>query len=311
MNDEVLRAAEALREGKLVAFPTETVYGLGGDASNTTAIKRIFAVKGRPADHPLIVHLASRDYLDAWADKVPNYVRDLIEAFWPGPLTVVVRKLDAVSSLVTGGQDSVGLRVPNHALAQELLLQFSALGGVGIAAPSANRFGRVSPTAASAVREELGRFLDEDDLILDGGPCAIGLESTILDCTGDRPAIARPGAITADMIREVVGQNLVPFLGRIRTSGMLPSHYAPRAKVVLDEEPKPGDGLIALAIFSTPPGVVRLVEARDPLEYAQKLYEGMREADALGLRRVVAILPEGSGISLAIKDRLERASSKS
>lgn len=301
------RAARALLEGHLVAFPTETVFGLGADALNPAAVARIFAAKGRPADHPLIVHLASADHVDELAVGVPDYARALVDACWPGPLTLILPRSPCVPDAVTGGQQTVGLRVPSHPVALELLRAFEALGGLGVAAPSANRFGRVSPTTAHAVYDELGDHLESGDLVVEGEPSSVGIESTIVDCTGFAPVILRPGAITSETIERVTGLALGEHHARIRVSGALESHYAPTAAVVLDAEPAPGDGLIALAGHETPDGVIRLAAPATDEEYAQRLYAALREADARGIARVVAIVPQGKGIAIAIRDRLHRA----
>jgi L-threonylcarbamoyladenylate synthase len=223
------RAVDLLRAGELVAIPTETVYGLGADAANPAAVAKIFAAKGRPADHPLIVHLAGHDAVDHWAEQVPAVAWELMETFWPGPLTLILKKQAWVPDAVTGGQDTVGLRVPGHPVALELLRRFAAVAGehAGIAAPSANRFGRISPTTAEHVREELG---DRVPLILDGGPCAVGIESTIVDCSRGEPVILRPGHISAAHLEAVSGvqPRLVAGGGTPRVSGALEAHYAPQ-----------------------------------------------------------------------------------
>lgn len=307
-SQDILRAAQALASGHLVAFPTETVFGLGADALDAAAVARIFAAKGRPSDHPLIVHVSGAEHLDALAEAVPPFAAALADAYWPGPLTLILRRAEAVPDAVTGGQHTVGVRVPRHPVALELLRAFEALGGRGVAAPSANRFGRVSPTTAAAVRDELGAVLGPDDLILEGEPSDVGIESTIVDCTGSAPVILRPGAITAAMIEATTGLPLGERVGEIRVSGSLASHYAPVASVVLDGEPRPGDGLIALRAHPTPPGAVRLAEPATVEEYAQQLYGALRAADERGIARVVAIAPEGNGLAVAIRDRLQRAS---
>lgn len=309
--ERIQQCARALAQGHLVAFPTETVYGLGGDAGNEDAVLRIFETKGRPATHPLIVHLSELRNAERWCLQLPDYAWELAHHFWPGAITLIVPKAKNVSELVTGGQDTVGLRVPSHPVAQELLRAFVGQGGSGIAAPSANRFGRVSPTTADAVRSELGPYFQSGDQILDGGLCQIGVESTIIDCTGKRPAVARPGAITHQMIREVTGLDPVVFSGQIRVSGTLTRHYSPRARVVLDVDPQPGDGLIALASEDTPEGVIRLLSAEDIEHYARDLYGALRRADQMGLSRIVAWSPEGHDLAVAIRDRLSRASAAS
>jgi len=305
---DVTLAARALADGRLVAFPTETVFGLGANALDPAAVARIFAAKGRPADHPLIVHVSDPALLDTLAVDVPDYARALAAGFWPGPLTLILARSPIVPDAVTGGQPTVGVRVPSHPVALELLRAFEALGGRGVAAPSANRFGRVSPTTAQAVRDELGDHLEPGDLVVEGEPSHVGIESTIVDGTGPAPVILRPGAITADMIEAATGLPLGAAHERIRVSGSLASHYAPTAAVELDAEPQPGDGLIALAEVPTPSGVVRLAAPATVDDYARELYAALREADARGLSRVVAVAPQGEGIAVAVRDRLQRAS---
>jgi L-threonylcarbamoyladenylate synthase len=305
-------AAANLLAGGLVAFPTETVYGLGADACNADAVSRIYSVKGRPADHPLIVHVASMDGLGDWADDVPGYAISLARDFWPGPMTLVVKRSGLTADFVTGGQDTVGVRVPDHPVALGLLEAFVRAGGRGVAAPSANRFGNVSPTTAQAVSDELSDYLAAGDQILDGGPCQVGVESTIIDCTGDVPRILRPGAITAHMIADSTGL-LVSNDGKavdspvIRVSGSLDSHYAPAAIVVLDQSPTAGQGFIAMADVVATAGVVRLAAPTTHEEFAQVLYAALRAADQRGLETVVVQQPTGDGIAVAIRDRLKRA----
>ena len=302
-------AAGVLLAGGLVAFPTETVYGLGADASNADAVARIYSVKGRPADHPLIVHVASMDGLGDWARDVPEYAISLARDFWPGPMTLVVRRSDLAGDFVTGDQDTVGVRVPNHPVALGLLEAFVKAGGRGIAAPSANRFGNVSPTTAQAVVAELGDYLVDGDQILDGGACDVGVESTIIDCTGDTPKILRPGAITVEMIEQSTGLNVVESVEapEIRVSGSLDSHYAPAATVVLDQSPVAGQGFIAMADVVTADGVVRLAAPATHEEFARVLYAALRAADEQGLATIVVQQPQGDGIAIAIRDRLKRA----
>ena len=302
-------AASVLMSGGLVAFPTETVYGLGADASNAAAVARIYSVKGRPADHPLIVHVASMDGLGDWARDVPSYAISLARDFWPGPMTLVVPRSELVGDFVTGGQDTVGVRVPNHPVALGLLEAFVKAGGRGVAAPSANRFGNVSPTTAQAVAAELGDYLADGDQILDGGPCDVGVESTIIDCTGDTPKILRPGAITVEMIEQSTGLKVVASVEEpeIRVSGSLDSHYAPVATVVLDQSPVAGQGFIALADVVAVEGVVRLAAPVTHEEFARVLYSALRAADEQGLETVVVQQPVGDGIAIAIRDRLKRA----
>jgi len=302
-------AAKQLIAGDLVAFPTETVYGLGADASNSAAVARIYSVKGRPNNHPLIVHIASMDRMGDWASDVPEYAIALAREFWPGPMTLVLKRSELARDFVTGGQDTVGVRVPDHVVALALLEAFEKAGGKGVAAPSANRFGHVSPTTAAAVVEELADYLSKDDLVLDGGACAVGVESTIIDCTGLLPRVLRPGAISTAMIEEVTGLKAVSIDGvdEIRVSGSLENHYAPAAKVLLCEVPIAGQGFIAHRNIETPQGVIRLASPGDDEEFAQILYSALREADAQGLLEVVVVQPIGVGIGVAIRDRLARA----
>ena len=306
--DALSQAAAQLKAGSLVAFPTETVYGLGADANNEAAVARIYQVKGRPADHPLIVHIESAQGISDWALDIPDYAILLARNFWPGPMTLIFKRSDLAKNFITGGQETVGLRVPDHTVALALLSEFSKLGGKGIAAPSANRFGHVSPTTAAAVKEELSDYLQAEDLILDGGPSLVGVESTIIDCTQSAPRILRPGAITIEMIEEVTSVKIASEGEEIRVSGSLENHYAPRAKVLLDAEAKSGEGLIALADFPTPSGAIRLATPKNSEEFARFMYSALREADTRGLEKVVVIAPRGDGIEIAIRDRLERAS---
>ena len=305
---DVRAAANALAAGRLVAFPTETVYGLGADATNPEAVAKVYQTKGRPSSHPLIVHISSSKSLGEWAVDVPEFAIALADEFWPGPMTLVLKRSTLAGDYITGGQGTVAVRVPSHDVALAVLTEFEALGGKGVVAPSANRFGRVSPTSAAAVTQELGQFLTEDDLILDGGACQVGIESTIVDCTGVAPRVLRPGAITAEMIERCTGLRLSDRGSEIRVSGALKSHYQPAARVLLNQEPRPGDGLIALSEQPTPEGVVRLAAPDSTEDYARELYAALRRADELGLKRVVAIVPEGQDVAVAIGDRLEKAS---
>jgi len=309
--NEISSAAQALIAGKLVAFPTETVYGLGANAQSELAVARIYRTKGRPADHPLIVHIASQEQMAIWASKVPDYARALAAAYWPGPMTLILERSELAKDFVTGNQDSVGLRVPNHPVALELLNAFMELGGRGIAAPSANRFGKVSPTTAKAVSDELGEFMEPGDMILDGGFSEVGIESTIIDCRADAPKILRPGAITVEMIENATKLSLDETESTLRVSGALENHYSPRAQVLLDQPPVVGDGFIALSNVETPEGVIRLASPATLDEFARVLYQSLREADSQLLKRVVVWQPFGNGIAIAIRDRLLRASNKS
>ena len=309
--DALKNAAKQLQNGHLVAFPTETVYGLGADATNETAVSRIYSVKGRPSDHPLIVHLPDWQMMGDWAIDIPDYAIDLARAYWPGPMTLVLKRSELAKDFITGGQETVGIRVPNQTLALQLLSEFSKLGGKGVAAPSANRFGQVSPTTADAVSQELGGFLDLGDLILDGGPCSVGLESTIIDCTNSAPKILRPGAVTIELIEKVTGLKVDSIINsEIRVSGSLENHYAPTAEVLLDVIPQPGDGFIALDEIPTPQGVIRLAAPKDDEDFAHDLYGALRAGDLQNLHRIVVAQPKGEGIAIAIRDRLKRAAAK-
>jgi L-threonylcarbamoyladenylate synthase len=249
------------------------------------------------------------DGLGEWADDVPGYTISLARDFWPGPMTLVVKRSALAGDFVTGGQDTVGVRVPNHSVALGFLEAFERAGGKGVAAPSANRFGNVSPTTAQAVSDELGYYLAESDQILDGGSCDVGVESTIIDCTGDTPKILRPGAITAQLISESTGLEVVGVVeeSAIRVSGSLDSHYAPVATVVLDQSPVAGQGFIAMADVIAGDGVVRLASPKTHEEFARILYSALRSADSQGLETVVVVQPVGEGIAIAIRDRLKRA----
>jgi L-threonylcarbamoyladenylate synthase len=327
---ELACAAELLRAGELVAFPTETVYGLGADASNPTAVAKIFAAKSRPADHPLIVHLPDAAYLKDWAVDIPAAAFQLVAAFWPGPLTLILKRATTVSDAVTGGQDTIGLRVPAHPLALELLRTFKG----GIAAPSANRFGHISPTTARHVREELK---DRVALILDGGPCAVGIESTILDLSRATPEILRPGAISAEDIARVIGcvPRMTPLnAGNVasaaldvpRVSGSLAAHYAPNTPLQLVADAELADRIAALVeagqrvavlAFATPPtklatNAVRWHRAAtDPAVYAHDLYATLRELDATESAAILVQRPPQDEAWRAVNDRLQRAAAGS
>ena len=288
------RALEVLHNGGLVAIPTETVYGLAADSTNPHAVARIFVVKGRPTNHPLIVHIGTPEQLAHWAREVPAAAARLAETCWPGPLTLLVPKADHVLAEVTGGRDTVGVRVPAHALTAELLNRF----GGGLAAPSANRFGRVSPTTADHVRADLG---DDVDYVLDGGPCPVGVESTIVDCTVRPPQILRQGGIAPDDIRELLGAELADIDGPVRAPGMLEAHYAPNARVLLAESPA------AAATLSAENSGSWILDHADLATYARSLYADLRAADARGVQVVVAVLPPAAGLGYAIRDRLTKA----
>ena len=308
--ETVKSAALALKSGNLVAFPTETVYGLGADATNPEAIAAIYAAKGRPSDHPLIVHISSLQAMGQWAQEISDYAITLARDFWPGPMTLVLKRSSLAKDFITGGQETIALRVPAHPIALALLNEFAAVGGKGVAAPSANRFGAVSPTTAEAVEEELAPYLSESDLILNGGQSLVGVESTIIDCTGPAPMILRLGAITPLMIEESTGLiALESNPSAIRTSGSLDSHYSPKAEVILDVVAVAGDGLIAPDQIPTPNGVIRLAAPSTIEEYARTLYSALRSADQKGLEVVVVLQPGGDGLAAAIRDRLGRSAS--
>ena len=308
-------ASSSLISGNLVAFPTETVYGLGADATNKDAIARIYKVKGRPVGHPLIVHMSSLANLDKWARDIPEYAVKLARTFWPGPMTLILPRTDLAKDFITGSQDNVGIRIPSHTVALALLREFEDQGGLGIAAPSANRFGAVSPTTASAVEIELADFLSSVDLILDGGPCVVGIESTIINCTQSKPLILRPGAVTKEMIENTLDITLDLKTSnskstQIKAAGLLESHYSPKAKIFLTGSPAMGDGFIALDSLATPTGAVRVAAPKTNEEYAQVLYEAFRFADSKSLKRVFVIPPTGDGIAVAINDRLAKSASE-
>jgi L-threonylcarbamoyladenylate synthase len=295
-------AARLLAAGGVVALPTETVYGLAADMTNAAAVRRIYAIKGRPLDHPLIVHLPNASHLERYAVDVPASAYQLVERFWPGPLTIVLRKSDAVPLTITGGQPTVALRTIDHPLASAILLRF----GSAVAAPSANRFGRVSPTTAEHVRADLG---DDVDLIVDGGAARVGVESTIVDLTGDVPAILRHGAIGASAIADVLGTPVVAApagAGTVRAPGMLAAHYAPRAALVLAED----DALTQTAAELRSKGgrVAELTLPEDPRAAARSLYASLRALDAQGFDTIVVALPADIEANAAVRDRLTRAS---
>ena len=291
---DIDRALDVLRAGGLVAIPTETVYGLAADASNADAVQRIFAVKGRPVAHPLIVHLAAAEQLGDWAATIPASAAVLADSCWPGPLTLLVPRAEHVLDIVTGGRPSVGVRVPAHPLTLELLARF----GGGLAAPSANRFGRVSPTTADHVRADLG---NDVDFVLDGGPCPIGVESTIVDCTVDPPQVLRPGGIPTEHIAAILNGVLGEPAGPSRAPGMLASHYAPRCQVMLVSSVEDAERLA-----TGRPGVEILAD-EDLLHFAQTLYSQLRDADDRGIDAVIAVLPPAVGLGHAIRDRLTKA----
>lgn len=309
---DIAKAVAILRAGGLVAFPTETVYGLGADAANSAAVARIFEAKRRPASHPVIVHLDSAARAAGWAAGFSAAARRLAERFWPGPLTLIVRRAAFVTDAVTGGQDTVGLRVPSHPVAQRLLTAF----GGGIAAPSANRYGRISPTTAADVAAELGTAVD---LVLDGGACPVGIESAIVDCSGERPALLRPGSISAEVIAEVLGAPLDnPDHRAPRAPGRLPSHYAPQTPLVLVDaaalvglESRASSERIAVLARGAPPAqaeqLVWVTAPAEPADYARALYANLRRLDRLGCSVIMVEMPPDEPAWAAVLDRLSRA----
>jgi L-threonylcarbamoyladenylate synthase len=309
--EKIQQAAQKLLNGAIVAFPTETVYGLGVDAENSEAVKRMYEIKGRPVNHPVIVHIAEIDQAEYWASEIPKYAILLMRKFWPGPMTLILPRSKFAKDFITGNQDFVGLRIPSNLIALTLLKEFVKLGGHGIAAPSANRFGFVSPTSAKHVSDDIGLLLTEKDLILDGGECEIGLESTIIDCTRDLPRILRLGVITESMIKEVTEIDLDDNLNEIRVSGSLSKHYSPRAQVIVEGKVESGDGFIAMSSVSTPSGAIRLAAPESISEFAKILYSSLRSGDSKNLSRIFVTLPEGDGVAAAIRDRLIRASTAS
>jgi L-threonylcarbamoyladenylate synthase len=312
--DDITTAVTALGAGKLCAIPTETVYGLAANALDAKAVGRVFDAKDRPADHPLIVHVATAEDATEWIIDLPQWAQDLTAAVWPGPLTIVGSRTELAIDSVTGGQNTVAVRVPNHPIAQALLSKLKDQGVKGLVAPSANRFGHVSPTNAAHVLADLGPYLKANgDLILDGGDCQVGLESTIVLATGAKPVILRPGAITAADIERITGiavaaqSNSSP-----RVSGSLDSHYSPNAKVVLvadvaREFSGAISGFLALADVPTPSGLVRLGSPVNLEEFAHELYGCLRAGDDLNLETIFVVPPSGDGLAQAINDRLQRA----
>jgi len=307
VSSEVRRAAQILRAGGLVGFPTETVYGLGADAASEKAVARLYAAKGRPADHPVIIHFASAEQAFAWAREIPHGARELAQRFWPGPLTLILKRSTLAKDFVTGGQDTVGLRVPSHPVARQLLKEFAG----AIAAPSANRFGKVSPTTAAHVREDLGKDVE---LVLEGGPSEVGIESTIVDLSGAAAVLLRPGSISKEALGTVIGSLAEKAATSPRHSGGLERHYAPRtpARMVpahaLDKEISKGKSVAVLA-FSRPDERVEfwLRMPREPQAYARRLYAALRELDSAECEQILVEAPPGGDEWDAVRDRLRRA----
>jgi L-threonylcarbamoyladenylate synthase len=310
--NEIKKAAKALKDGHLVAFPTETVYGLGADATNEKAVSRIYSVKGRPTDHPLIVHISSINQLEKWAIDIPEYAIKLAQEFWPGPMTLILKRSSLAKDFISGGQNSIGLRIPAQSTALKLIHEFEIIGGNGIAAPSANKFGAVSATSSHAVFKELGSFFKQKDLILDGGLCEIGIESTIINCMEHTPIVLRPGAVTQNQIRQIIRlpPTTLPIKSNLRFSGELRSHYAPQAKIIIAGGINRGDGFIALERNKTPKYCIRLASPKNEEEFARILYEAFRKADEMKLKRIYVKLPRGEGIEIAIRDRIMKAAAK-
>jgi L-threonylcarbamoyladenylate synthase len=310
---DVLTAAKAIAAGQLCAIPTETVYGLAADATNPDAIARVFAAKGRPTNHPLIVHVENLEAANQWFSQLPIWATKLATEIWPGPLTIVAKRTELAIDVVTGGQDTVAVRVPSHPMAQQLLTKLSELGIAGVVAPSANRFGHVSPTSAEHVAKDLGEYLlANHDLILDGGVSEVGLESTMVLATGANPVILRPGAITKFDIEKITGLPVSTTMENSpRVSGSLDSHYAPTAKVVLVKANEiPNDltaGYIGFGGIEIPSDVKVLLAAKNIEDYAANLYQALRAGDQANLSTIYAVLPDGDDLAIAVRDRLTRA----
>ena len=308
-------AANALARGHLAILPTETVYGLGADADNKVAVARIFTAKNRPANHPVIVHISDQEQVSSWAAQIPEYARDLATAFWPGPMTLVFRRLPRAGNYLTGGQDTIALRVPQHPVFRQVLVALAQEKNdpaAGIAAPSANRFGNVSPTSLAHAVEELKDYLDQDDLALDGAGSRIGVESTIIDATGPEPIILRHGGVTAEDIETII--HLSGNESHVRAPGTLASHYTPKKQLVLTTEYElrnfQGGALIAMQDIETPVGFKRIASPENADQYAHILYSALREADKSSKGVIYAIPPTGGGIAAAIRDRLNRAATQ-
>ena len=314
ITNDIAQSVAALVSGKLCAIPTETVYGLAANALDESAVARVFVAKERPADHPLIVHVATASDVSEWITELPQWAVDLTNAVWPGPLTIVGPRTALASNAVTGNQDTVAVRVPSHPLAQVLLQQLKTQGVKGVVAPSANRFGHVSPTSAAHVSADLGEYLDaHGDLILDGGDCQVGVESTIVLATGSQPVILRPGAVTAADIKRITGVEVSEETTNApRVSGALDSHYSPTAQVILITAVSQSTfeskaGFLALAQTPTPTGLVRLASPETIEDFAHELYGSLRAGDDLKLKTIYVVPPSGDGLAQAINDRLQRA----
>ena len=314
ITSDITKAVNALATGKLCAIPTETVYGLAANALDESAVARVFVAKERPADHPLIVHVATAADVTEWITELPKWASNLTTAVWPGPLTIVGPRTEIASNSITGNQDTVAVRVPSHPIAQELLNQLKNIGVRGLVAPSANRFGHVSPTSAAHVLADLGEYLKaHGDLILDGGDCQVGVESTIVLATGSQPVILRPGAVTAADIKRITGVEVSKAtINAPRVSGALDSHYSPTAQVIVvidaaELELESNSGFLALAQIPTPAGIVRLAAPATIEDFAHELYSSLRAGDDLNLKTIYVVPPTGDGLAQAINDRLQRA----
>ena len=304
--------AIALARGHLAILPTETVYGLGADADNKIAVDRIFTAKNRPANHPVIVHISGQEHVSAWAAQIPEYAKDLATAFWPGPMTLVLERLPRAGGYLTGGQDTIAIRVPQHPVFRQVLAALAKEKNdpaAGIAAPSANRFGNVSPTSLAHAVEELNDYLAQDDLALEGADSRIGVESTIIDATGPKPIILRHGGVTAEDIDTIVHLSLNE--SHVRAPGTLASHYTPKKQLVLTTESElrnsRGGALIAMQDIETPAGFNRIASPENADQFAHVLYSALREADKSSEAVIYAVPPTGGGLAAAIRDRLNRA----
>lgn len=314
-NRDIEEASRALIDGNLVAFPTETVYGLGADATNQAAVNRMYEVKGRPKNHPVIVHVSSFEKIKEWAVEIPATALELGKKYWPGPLTLVLKRSKIARDFITGGQDSVAIRVPNHPVALSLIRKFEEFGGSGLIAPSANLFGKVSPTRAEDVMEDLENHLHSDDFVLNGGECEFGIESTIVNCISPKLEILRSGLITKKQLSSFLDSiGISDFVStsssnnKIKFPGNLKQHYAPRTKVVVNQEPNEGDGLISLIYNTTRPGVIRLESPTSLNEFAKVLYRGFRKGDRMAVKRIVVQISPNDDLSYAIINRAYLAS---
>ena len=307
--------ANALARGHLAILPTETVYGLGADADNKIAVGRIFTAKNRPANHPVIVHISGQEHVSAWAAQIPEYAKDLATAFWPGPMTLVLERFPRAGDYLTGGQDTIAIRVPQHPIFRQVLAALAKEKddpAAGIAAPSANRFGNVSPTSLAHAVEELNEYLSPDDLAIDGAGSRIGVESTIIDATGPKPIILRHGGVTAEDIDTIV--HLSRNESHVRAPGTLASHYTPKKQLVLTTESElrnsRGGALIAMQDIKTPVGFNRIASPENVDQFAHVLYSALREADKSSEAVIYAVPPTGGGLAAAIRDRLDRAATQ-